>query len=166
MLFIRSQKGFSLIEAVVGMVLLAILVGAILSVTLGDKTSARKNLTFNASCKAEAQRLISEFKSKGLVRDHYSFPPAPAGPGYGCPEERRQRSRPPAAPRAARAGKNEEAAASMRSIYPDKPPQGDLALEYYRIIGNTPKGWNEAREGLEKLVKAAPNDTRAAPNDR
>ncbi len=83
MLFIRSQKGFSLIEAVVGMVLLAILVGAILSVTLGDKTSARKNLTFNASCKAEAQRLMSEFKGKGLVRDHYRFAPAPGGPGGG-----------------------------------------------------------------------------------
>ena len=83
MLFIRSQKGFSLIEAVVGMVLLAILVGAILSVTLGDKTSARKNLTFNASCKAEAQRLISEFKSKGLVRDHYSFPSRTAVPTAG-----------------------------------------------------------------------------------
>ncbi len=88
MLFIKSQKGFSLIEAVVGMVLLAILVGAVLTVTMGDKTAGRKNLTFNASCKAEAQRLMSEFKGKGLVRDHYSFPSqvaAPAGPGGPLP---------------------------------------------------------------------------------
>jgi prepilin-type N-terminal cleavage/methylation domain-containing protein len=75
MLFIRSQKGFSLIEAVVGMVLLAILVGAVLTVTLGDKTGGRKNLTFNASCKAEAQRILSEFKGKGLVREHLALPP-------------------------------------------------------------------------------------------
>ncbi len=88
MLFIKSQKGFSLIEAVVGMVLLAILVGAVLTVTMGDKTAGRKNLTFNASCKAEAQRLMSEFKGKGLIRDHYSFPSqaaAPAGPGGALP---------------------------------------------------------------------------------
>jgi prepilin-type N-terminal cleavage/methylation domain-containing protein len=81
MLFIKSQKGFSLIEAVVGMVLLAILVGAILSVTLGDKSTGQKKLTFNASCKAEAQRLMSEFKGKGLIRDYYRFPPRPVGPG-------------------------------------------------------------------------------------
>ena len=60
----------------------------------------------------------------------------------------------------ARAGKNEEAAAGMRSLYPNGPPEGDPALEYYRIIGNTSKGWKEARTGLEKLVAANPNDTR------
>ena len=60
----------------------------------------------------------------------------------------------------ARAGKNEEAAVRMRSLYPNGPPEGDLALEYYRIIGNTSKGWNKARIGLEKLVKAIPSDTR------
>ncbi|MBI3479333.1 MAG: BCSC C-terminal domain-containing protein [Nitrosomonadales bacterium] len=52
----------------------------------------------------------------------------------------------------ARAGKHEEAAAGMRALYPDQPPAGDLALEYYRIIGNTPAGWDEAKNGLEKLA--------------
>jgi tetratricopeptide (TPR) repeat protein len=60
----------------------------------------------------------------------------------------------------ARAGKHEEAAAGMRALYPNGPPEGDPALEYYRIIGNTAKGWSEAKTGLEKLVKAKPNDTR------
>jgi len=60
----------------------------------------------------------------------------------------------------ARAGKNEEAAAGMRALYPGGPPPGDPALEYYRIVGNTPKGWKEAKAGLEKLVKARPNDAR------
>lgn len=59
----------------------------------------------------------------------------------------------------ARAGRNEEAAAKMRSLYPNGSPVGDLALEYYRIIGDTPEGWNEAKTGLEKLVKAKPGDT-------
>jgi cellulose synthase operon protein C len=55
-----------------------------------------------------------------------------------------------------RAGKNEEAASAMRSLYPKGPPRGAAAMEYYRIIGNTAKGWEEARHGLEKLAKAEP----------
>lgn len=58
-----------------------------------------------------------------------------------------------------KAGKNEEAAAVMRSLYPNGPPYGgELALEYYDVVGNTDKGWEEARAGLEKLVKAVPED--------
>ncbi len=58
----------------------------------------------------------------------------------------------------ARVGKNEEAAAGMRSLFPKGPPDGDLALAYYRVIGNTPTGWDEARNGLEKLVENEPDD--------
>lgn len=58
-----------------------------------------------------------------------------------------------------RAGKNEEAAATMRSLYPKGPPAGgEMALEYYDVIGNTDRGWEEAKAGLERLVKAAPED--------
>jgi len=58
-----------------------------------------------------------------------------------------------------RAGKTEEAAAAMRSLYPKGPPSGGpLALEYYDVIGNTDGGWQEAKDGLEKLVKAAPDE--------
>lgn len=58
-----------------------------------------------------------------------------------------------------KAGKNEEAAAAMRSLYPKGPPYGgELALEYYDVIGNTDKGWEEARQGLEKLAKADPDN--------
>jgi Tfp pilus assembly protein PilF len=58
-----------------------------------------------------------------------------------------------------RAGKNEEAAAVMRSLYPNGPPYGgEMALEYYDVVGNTGKGWAEAKAGLEKLLKAAPED--------
>lgn len=55
-----------------------------------------------------------------------------------------------------RAGKKEEAAVIMRSLFPNGPPGGEMALEYYRIIGNTPEGWGEAKIGLEKLVRAEP----------
>lgn len=56
----------------------------------------------------------------------------------------------------ARAGKKKEAAAMMRSLFPSGPPGGEIALEYYRIIGSTPEGWGEAKTGLEKLVMAEP----------
>lgn len=59
-----------------------------------------------------------------------------------------------------RAGRSDEAATAMRSLYPKGPPYGgELALEYYDVIGNTQSGWEEAKDGLEKLVKAAPDDT-------
>lgn len=58
-----------------------------------------------------------------------------------------------------KAGRNEEAAAAMRSLYPKGPPLGGpLAVEYYDVIGNTDKGWDEARQALDRLVKAAPDD--------
>lgn len=55
-----------------------------------------------------------------------------------------------------RNGKKEEAAAMMRALFPNGPPGGETALEYYHIISSTPKGWDEAKVGLEKLVKAEP----------
>jgi len=56
----------------------------------------------------------------------------------------------------ARAGKKTEAIAMMRSLFPSGPRGGETALEYYRIIGSVPQGWNEARVGLERLVRAEP----------
>src|SRR3970282_1427888 len=45
------------------------------------------------------------------------------------------------------------------SLYPAGPPYGgEMALEYYDVVGNSSKGWAEAKTGLEKLVKAAPED--------
>ncbi len=55
-----------------------------------------------------------------------------------------------------RTGKKNEAVSTARSLFPDGPPSGEMALEYYRIVGSTDEGWSEARAGLEKLVKAEP----------
>lgn len=57
-----------------------------------------------------------------------------------------------------RAGKSDEAAREMRLLYPKGPPRGAAELEYYRVIGNTDNGWNEARRGLERLARARPED--------
>jgi predicted Zn-dependent protease len=57
-----------------------------------------------------------------------------------------------------RAGKNEEAANAMRALYPKGPPPGAAAVEYYRIVGNSASGWEEARRGLEKLSRTEPDN--------
>ena len=60
----------------------------------------------------------------------------------------------------ARVGRHEEAAAEMRALFPKGPLGGDLAIAYFRVIGNTPAGWDEARAGVEKLIGEASDDTR------
>ena len=58
-----------------------------------------------------------------------------------------------------RAGRNEEAAAQMRALFPKGPPVGgELALEYYDVVGNSEKGWLEAKLGLERLVRVDPDN--------
>ena len=58
-----------------------------------------------------------------------------------------------------RAGRNEEAATQMRALFPKGPPVGgELALKYYDVVGNSEKGWMEAKLGLERLVKVDPDN--------
>ncbi len=79
MLFVRSKRGFSLVEVLVGMALLGILVGGILSVTMGtDLTLFADRVVGNSSCRAEAHRILGEFKNKGLIRNYHSFNAPPA----------------------------------------------------------------------------------------
>lgn len=74
MQFVKSERGFSLVEVIIGMVLLAILVGGILSVTTGsDLKLFADRVVGNSSCRAEAHRVLGEFKNKGLIRNHYAF---------------------------------------------------------------------------------------------
>ena len=56
-----------------------------------------------------------------------------------------------------RAGRKDEALAALLALFPKGPPDGKLALEYYRIVGGTPGGWEQARTGLERLTKLDPN---------
>ncbi|TKC81473.1 tetratricopeptide repeat protein [Trinickia terrae] len=41
-----------------------------------------------------------------------------------------------------------------------KPASPQLQMEYYQALGSTPQGWDEARQGLEALAKAHPEDPR------
>ncbi|QWD65253.1 tetratricopeptide repeat protein [Polynucleobacter sp. MWH-Aus1W21] len=57
-----------------------------------------------------------------------------------------------------KSGKSTEANALLKEKFPDGPPAGDLAVGYYKIIASLPGGWNEARSGLESLVKSDPKN--------
>ncbi|MDD5033491.1 MAG: cellulose synthase subunit BcsC-related outer membrane protein [Methylococcaceae bacterium] len=60
----------------------------------------------------------------------------------------------------ARTGKNEEAMAAMRDLYPKGPPGGELGTEYYRLLASTEKNRKEAMAGLERLIRESADDLR------
>ncbi|GGC01173.1 cellulose biosynthesis protein [Oxalicibacterium flavum] len=51
----------------------------------------------------------------------------------------------------ARAGQIEEAEKLLRQLYPNGPPRGEAALEYYSIIGSAPRNAAQARAALARL---------------
>ncbi len=62
----------------------------------------------------------------------------------------------------ARSGKSEEAMKAYRSMYGDRPPDGDIALAYYQTLYGTANGKQEAITGLRGLMQRNPNDGRYA----
>jgi len=60
----------------------------------------------------------------------------------------------------AEAGKPEQALARMHELFPDGPPTGDLALEYWEIVADTENGWEAAYAGLKALLAQAPDNLR------
>ena len=65
-----------------------------------------------------------------------------------------------AARKLAQAGQPEAAASNYRSALGTSKPTGQLGLEYYQTLGATREGWDEARGGLEELVRASPENPR------
>lgn len=57
-------------------------------------------------------------------------------------------------------GRPDEAAGRYRQLFGSAGPPGDLALEYYQSIGGTPGGWEEARDGLRRVVRRASAEPR------
>jgi len=64
--------------------------------------------------------------------------------------------------RAAAAGRYVEAAREYEASFNGKAPPANVALEYYQSLAGTPQGWDKARDGLQKLKAAEPNNTAAA----
>ncbi|HML10150.1 MAG TPA: tetratricopeptide repeat protein [Stellaceae bacterium] len=59
--------------------------------------------------------------------------------------------------RLAQAGQLDEAIKKYREIFRGPPPSS-YGIEFYMTLAGTPQGWDEARQGLEKLVKESPDD--------
>lgn len=53
-----------------------------------------------------------------------------------------------------KSGKPAEANDLLKAKFPEGPPAGEIAVGYYKILATLPGGWNEARAGLEGLVKS------------
>lgn len=61
----------------------------------------------------------------------------------------------------ARSGELDKSVALYRQAFAGKPPQGELALEFYNYLSYTAGGANEARQGLERLLQQNPNNAKA-----
>ena len=60
----------------------------------------------------------------------------------------------------AKSGRTAQAISTLRALYPKGPPAGELALEYWQLIGSSSAGWSEARSGLVGLSRQDPDDLR------
>lgn len=60
----------------------------------------------------------------------------------------------------ATAGDLDKAVPIYRQIFADKPPQGDLGLEFYNYLGYMSGGWSEAHQGLERLLQQTPDNAK------
>ncbi|HYM72867.1 MAG TPA: tetratricopeptide repeat protein, partial [Stellaceae bacterium] len=54
-------------------------------------------------------------------------------------------------------GQTAEAIKKYREIFKGPPPS-TYGVEYYMTLAGTPEGWDEARQGMEKLARESPND--------
>lgn len=61
---------------------------------------------------------------------------------------------------AAQNGELDKSVALYRQLFANQPPQGELALEFYGYLGYTRSGWNESRQGLERLLAQEPNNAK------
>lgn len=57
-----------------------------------------------------------------------------------------------------KAKKTREALDAYRKAFGNQAPAGALALEYYTTLGGEPDGWDDARQGLERISKERPDD--------
>jgi cellulose synthase operon protein C len=61
-------------------------------------------------------------------------------------------------------GELDKAVAAYRKLFAGHTPQGDLGLEFYSYLGYTATGWQEARQGLERLAGVSPDDMKIKLN--
>jgi len=58
----------------------------------------------------------------------------------------------------ATSGELDKAVAQYRTVFGNQQPHGKAALEYYGYLSYTEGGWEEARQGLERLQRESPGE--------
>ncbi|MEC6745089.1 cellulose biosynthesis protein BcsC [Pseudomonas qingdaonensis] len=64
----------------------------------------------------------------------------------------------------AESGELAQAVAAYRTLFGGSAPQGELGLEFYSYLGYTATGWQEARQGLERLQGQSPDNPKIKLN--
>ncbi|MDD1957760.1 cellulose synthase subunit BcsC-related outer membrane protein [Pseudomonas sp. 8209] len=64
----------------------------------------------------------------------------------------------------AESGELDQAVAAYRTLFGGSAPQGELGLEFYSYLGYTATGWQEARQGLERLQGQSPDNPKIKLN--
>lgn len=64
----------------------------------------------------------------------------------------------------AESGELDQAVAAYRTLFRGSAPQGELGLEFYSYLGYTATGWQEARQGLERLQGQSPDNPKIKLN--
>ena len=100
---------------------------------------------------ADAQRYLAKLQQVAPDNPHIADLQAAIRAGKIGPTDLSE------ARRLAQAGQLEEAVKKYQEIFKGPPPSS-YGIEYYMTLAGTPGGWDEARQGLEKLVQASPND--------
>lgn len=57
-------------------------------------------------------------------------------------------------------GRDAEALAALKELFPNGAPDGGVGITYYQIVARTAGGWEAARAGLEQLAAHHPYDPR------
>lgn len=64
----------------------------------------------------------------------------------------------------AESGELDKAVVEYRKLFAGKLPQGELGLEFYSYLGYASNGWQEARQGLERLQTLSPDNAKLKLN--
>jgi cellulose synthase operon protein C len=103
---------------------------------------------------ADAQRYLTKLQQVAPNDPHIADLQAAIRTGKLGPSDLNE------ARRLAQAGQLDESVKKYQEIFRGPPPSG-YGVEYYMTLAGTPQGWDEARQGLEKLTQESPNDAQA-----
>ena len=100
---------------------------------------------------ADAQRYLAKLQQVAPNDPHIADLEAAIRTGKIGPNDLNE------ARRLAQSGQTEEAIQKYKDVFRGPPPSG-YGVEYYMTLAGTPEGWDEARQGMERLAQQSPND--------